>query len=421
MKKTYPFLIFFGILLLIFFIFKFILSSEIIEEIPISVFESDKTVIISGNNKLPIFDNLTLSILRSSNKYWIWRQKYTYEMSISNILDISMYDLPIKVTLTNPIDLDWNISYFKRYYYYKDDPGRLLEVKTTPSEINYTYFKLKDPGEYVFWVTIYDNDGGETVSEDVLWGWPIVLLVQDTKNMDIPIVTLKADKTAIEAWDEVTFDVYAKILSDRNDFDQEKTIKYDFDWDWERDLITKDNHVKYVYEKPNDYWYIPRVSVIYRWYEWNAKWWNIIVKDVLKSEPILEIVNELDNSQNTVDNMIFWWTEYNIAKSELIWILPGKLRVTIYDLFDDFEVAESNFEKWTSKQDERWKILEKILVTIKSKTVENIENRKNDEITKTDFDEIIMPNICKIITYFEITGSINICTELYNRKNNYIY
>jgi hypothetical protein len=46
--------------------------------------------------------------------------------------------------------------------------------------------------------------------------------------------------------------VVSKIVSDREDFVQERTIMYDFDGDGERDLTTKDDHVSYVYTTPSD-------------------------------------------------------------------------------------------------------------------------------------------------------------------------
>ena len=228
-------------------------------------------------NSLPSLDNVSLTFPQYGNEVWIWLQSASQQAFDSDAA------LTVKVTATNAKDKDGFISYFKWYYYYKDDPTRRLETKITPSSINYTYFELKEPGEYSFWVTIYDNDDWKTVSEEALWNWPTVLLTQDSKNIDIPIVTLKANKSTVEVWDEVTFDVTSKIISDRSDFEQERTIRYDFNWDGEWDLITKDDEVTYVYETANPDWYIPRVGVLYRGYEWTTKWGTIVVKDALKA------------------------------------------------------------------------------------------------------------------------------------------
>ncbi|MBQ9553841.1 hypothetical protein IJU97_02520 [bacterium] len=51
----------------------------------------------------------------------------------------------------------------------------------------------------------------------------------DTKQPDIPIVTLKSDKINVEVGDEVTFDIISKIISDRSDFEKERTIQIDFE------------------------------------------------------------------------------------------------------------------------------------------------------------------------------------------------
>ena len=620
-------------------------------------------------NDLPSLDNISLSFPQYGNEASIGLAQTTAQNSYS-----SDSELTVKVTAVNAKDRDWFISYFKRYYYYKDDPNRRLETKVTPSSINYTYFELKEPWEYSFWVTIYDNDDWKTVSEDVLWNWPIVLMTQDSKNIDIPIVTLKINKSTVEVWDEVTFDVSSKIISDRSDFAQERTIRYDFDWDGEWDLITKDDEVTYVYEKPNTDGYTPRVWVLYRWYEWTAKWSTIIVKDALKPRLLytnawnfvlfrdislweiekretclsfvdckedknwfwiqswiyytfrypnykkyfismnledkfanainkkisidiewiktdtnkiinytwdvklltipentekndwsLEIFvwNSLDNSvlfyvlnekitwtcyvdlditddtekdfncneihlekytpqytskiwkiyyekdgtwisknfavsfldysvkldnekqkiydklseliKNTKDENLkvllinlqewlisesetqantialhdylqnqktstkddteikeisgllttlsddtvqaaIWWTEYDIAKQEILWILPTNLRTKVKNLFNNFEVAEADYENWTSQQDERKAILQEILQTIKEKTTQDLANQKEDEITKSDLDEVVVPNICKILNYYEIVSNTNTCGNMNDIK-----
>ena len=253
----------------------FLFGSTIIEikdidsvDTPIVTIDVDKNIIREWDNYLPIFDSLTLSLPWSGNEI---------QALYPNIFNAN--NLTVKVTATNAKDIDGGISYYKWYYYYKDDPDRKLEVKVTPGAENYTYFQLKGPWEYGFWVKIYDNKDGETISEELLWGWPTVLLSPSSTNIDIPIVTLKSNRTSVEVWDEVTFNVVAKVISDRPDFVQERVFKYDFDGDWNIDLITKDDQVTYIYEKPSADGYIPRVSVAYRWNVWTANWWSIVVRD----------------------------------------------------------------------------------------------------------------------------------------------
>lgn len=619
-------------------------------------------------NALPSFDNISLSYPQYGNSIWIWLDP-TSQNTVNDIFNGDT-DLTVKVTTSNAKDSDWFISYYKWYYYYKDDPSRRIETKITPSNIDYTYFQIKEAWEYMFWVTVYDNDEWKTVSEELLWNWPTVLIIQDTKNVDIPIVTLRSNRTTVDVWDEVTFDVVAKTISDRPDFTQERTIRYDFDWDWEWDLITKDDHVTYVYEKPSSTWYIPRVGVLYRWYVWTAKWWSIVVKDALKprllttnawkfvlfrdislwaiekssiclslidckknkdwyifdgqnqgyytfeypeyqkyfvsmdvqdefantvnktlpitlswiktndwkivnytwdiklltipenneksdwsleifvwnslknsvlfyvlnenlswkcyvdvditddvetdflcNSPFLKVyipqysskiwkihyeknwkeiekeftisfldysiklteeqqkiydkisellktvrdenlrilllnlqqwlVSENETEANTIalheylqgENKMnieetekqeiweivsdlststvvasIWWTEYDIAKAEILFILPRNLRTTVSRMFSEFEAAEANYQgSWNSQLDERKEQLQEILNTIKDNATEDLENQKEDEITKSDLDSVVVPNICKIMNYYNIPSNTNIC------------
>jgi hypothetical protein len=63
--------------------------------------------------------------------------------------------------------------------------------------------------------------------------------------------------------EEIEFDVVAKILAERPDFEAGKSIKYDFDGDGEFDIPpTKENSVSYYYTEPGTY--TPIVKVLYR-------------------------------------------------------------------------------------------------------------------------------------------------------------
>lgn len=251
-----------------------------------SIWINDKTrVRFKVYNSLPKLSNLILFFPQYWNEMWVWFN----ENKVRDIFNTEFDPLIVKVEAQESVDPDWFISYFKRYYYYKDDPTRPLETKITPWDIPYTYFSLpKIPWEFMFWVTMYDSDDWMISSENIIWNWPVVFFPPDTKRPDIPLVTLKANKTTVEVWDEIIFDVVSKIISDRPDFIQERTINYDFDWDWERDLITKKDRVKHVYTEPSDIWYTPRVAVTYRWYKWIWQWWNIIVKKWLKPRILYE-------------------------------------------------------------------------------------------------------------------------------------
>lgn len=230
-------------------------------------------------NQLPTLDSLVLYFPQYGNEMWIWFQENT----VKDIFNTEYDPLLVKVQANNAYDWDWFISYYKRYYYYKDDPSRKLETKISPGDIPNTYFSLpKTPWEFMFWVSIYDSDDWEIASEEILWNWPVVFFPADTKRPDIPIVTVKVDKNSVDIWEEVTFDVISKVISDSDTFEQERTIQYDFDWDGTRDQITKSDRVTHIYTKANPYWYQPRVAVLYRWYKWVWDADTIIVKEWLK-------------------------------------------------------------------------------------------------------------------------------------------
>jgi len=230
-------------------------------------------------NALPTLDNIILFFPQYGNEVWIGFQ----ENNVKDIFNSNFDPLMVKVQVQDPEDPDGFISYYKRYYYYKDDPTRILETKITPSDVPYAFFSLpRMPGEFMFGVTLYDNDEWRQRSETIIGNWPIVFFPPDVKRPDIPIVTLKADKTTVEVWDEVTFDVISKVISDRPDFIKERTIQYDFDWDGKRDLTTKKDRVTHIYTIANEDWYTPRASIIYRNYKWIWKGGSIIVKKWLK-------------------------------------------------------------------------------------------------------------------------------------------
>lgn len=230
-------------------------------------------------NALPKLDNIVLFFPQYGNEIGVGFS----ENNAKDIFNDTFDPLIVKVSTTNAIDADWFISYFKWYYYYKDDPSRAIETKITPGNIPYVFFSLpRVPGEFMFGVTMYDNDEGQQSNEDIIGNWPLVFFPPDVSRPDIPLVTLKSDVVSAEVGDEVTFDVVSKIISDRADFIKERTIQYDFDGDGTWDLTTKSDRVTYVYTEPNDFGYRPRAAVLYRWYKWIGVWGSIVVKKGLK-------------------------------------------------------------------------------------------------------------------------------------------
>ena len=234
-------------------------------------------------NSLPVLSNLTISFPQYNNESGIGFQ----ENNIKNIYDNAESDnLIVKVTAQNAHDPDGNIARFFWYYYPKENPNKILETRSTPGDINYTFFTVpRIPGEYMFGVKMYDNDEAQNKSEDIIGNGPTVFFPPTNNNPDIPIVTLKSDKQSIVLGDTVQFDVISKILSENKNFVTDRVIYYDFDGDGERDLTTKNDRVTYTYTKPNEQGYHPRAAVEYKGYKGISEGNDVIVKSGIK--PIL--------------------------------------------------------------------------------------------------------------------------------------
>ena len=218
------------------------------------------------NNALPTLKNITLSYPQYGNESGIGFQ----ENNVQNVLDIgdSTSNLIVKATANSAYDPDGTIAYFKRYYYPKENPNKILETRITPTNIPYTFFTLpRVAGEYMFGVTMYDNDDGVQKSESIIGNGPTIFFPPSNNNPEIPMVTLKSDKLSVNVGEEVTFDVIAKITSENEDFKTDKTIYYDFNGDGERDLITTKDRVTHTYVIPNEKGYLPKAAVVYRGYK----------------------------------------------------------------------------------------------------------------------------------------------------------
>ncbi|MDD2536947.1 MAG: PKD domain-containing protein [Candidatus Absconditabacteria bacterium] len=246
--------------------------------------QSEERIWFKVVNALPTLKNLTISFPQYGNDTGIGFQ----ENNVQNILDITADEssnLIIKVTAVGASDPDGEISYFRRYYYHKDNPNRILETRITPSNISYVFFTIpRIAGEYMFGVTLYDNDEGRQKSEDIIGNGPMIF-IPNTARPDTPIVTLRSDKQVINVGDTVTFDVIAKATTENEDFFSNRTIYYDFDGDGEYDLITKDDRVSYTYNEANESGYLPKVKVEYRSFPGYAEGSTIIVKNGVK--PVL--------------------------------------------------------------------------------------------------------------------------------------
>jgi PKD repeat protein len=233
-----------------------------------------KTVWFKVVNDLPTLDSMNIFFPQFGNEVGVWLWQWTKEKTFD---PLKVNPLIVKVTANNSKDKDGSISQYIWYYYKKDDPTRQLELKSSPSSVPYMHFSIptNDPAlwawDIVFWVKMIDNDGWSQLSEDIIWFWPTFFIPPCKtgwlcdNNMDVPIVTLTANKTetGIWSWEEVTFTTKTKVLSNRPDFDAKKVLRYDFDGDGVWDMTTKDSIVKYIYTKKYES-IKPRVEVTYR-------------------------------------------------------------------------------------------------------------------------------------------------------------
>ncbi len=241
-----------------------------------------KRIYFKVKNALPTLNNIIISFPQYSNEVWVWFMQNKLQDPNFNQFD----PLAVRVVADNPIDKDWQISFFTRYYYKTDDPNRLLDIKITPGNINGAIFNVsREAWEYTFGVKMTDNDWWERTSEEIIGKWPVVFVQpkwSDSNN--IPIVTLKTNSTLAKIWEVIKFTTTSKILSDKSDFKSNRIFKYDFDWDGTFDLTTKDDVVNYAYSKASsDWWFKPKVKIIYKDKVWEAVWDTISVKKWLKS------------------------------------------------------------------------------------------------------------------------------------------
>lgn len=306
-------------------------------------------------NALPKLDNIMLFFPQYGNQVGVGFSENTTKDIFNDVFD----PLIVKVAATNAMDPDWFISYFKWYFYYKDDPTRTLETKITPGSIPYVYFSLpRVPGEFMFGVTMYDNDESSQSNEDIIGNGPLVFFPPDVTRPDIPLVTLKSDLLSVEIGDEVTFDVVSKIISDRPDFIRERTIQYDFDGNWTWDLITKSDRVQHIYTDPSpDAWYRPRASVLYRGYKWFGVWGNIVVKNWLKPMLLSDTFEKLaifrDVSLGSVAKKTICLNIKKCATNSWSIVTTGDVFKTIYPDFDKYFISMEVTDIYANTADKR--------------------------------------------------------------------
>lgn len=251
-------------------------------------------------NALPTLDRLDISFPQqassSSNNttQWIglWWNTAVQKLSITEMLsDEKIDNIIVKLQGQNIKDPDWFLSHLVRYYYRVENPERLLEAKVTPGNIQFVNFSIpkpRQPWEYWFWVKLVDNDKWENTSEQLLWGrGPSLFFPANANNPDIPIVSVKINKSVSKIWEEIEVSAESSILSNRSDFQELRYFKYDFDGDGMYDLTSKNTSATWKYEKSWNY--TPKVAVYYRERLGIGRWEEIQVQEWL--EPVYEIVS----------------------------------------------------------------------------------------------------------------------------------
>ncbi len=296
-------------------------------------------------NAKPRLDNVLMNFPQLWSTYgigfWVGQQSNSEQFAVESD------PLVLKIDAINASDPDGSVSKFKWYYYNTDDPNRLLEIKYTPGNTPYTYFSIpRAPWQFMFGVEAYDNDWEGVKSEVILWPWPIVFFPPDTKNTDIPIVTLKVDRSSGKVWDEITLEAVARIISNRSDFSTNSTYSFDLDGDWTYDIITKDNKVTHVYKTPGTY--KPRVKVTYRersgiwvgedvviekwikaWFLYSVVWNILVVRDASYWNPSSRKFCLDRNLCRDNNSGIIEWRSYFVQP----YSKPGKYAVR-YDIQD---------------------------------------------------------------------------------------
>lgn len=106
-----------------------------------------KRIWFNVTNALPVMENLTISFPQYGDDSGIGFN----QNKIKDIYKIDYDPLVVRLNAQNSKDPDGFISFYTWYYYNKEDPSRLLEVKITPSSIPYAFFSLpRVAGEYAF-------------------------------------------------------------------------------------------------------------------------------------------------------------------------------------------------------------------------------------------------------------------------------
>lgn len=180
----------------------------------------------------------------------------------------------VKVTANNALDEDGVITSYLWYYYTDSDPEP-QDFRITRT--NATAFVLpRINGKYYFAVTMEDSNGEKVNSDQQREERYSITLASD--NINTPLISLKADKTNVNAGDKVKFDAIVKNVL-QNDISNKAEYKWDFNGDGFYDETGDKPTVTHSYDKPGSF--NMKVKVTYKGIS-NTKYQTVNVKNDLR-------------------------------------------------------------------------------------------------------------------------------------------
>lgn len=180
----------------------------------------------------------------------------------------------VKVAANNATDPDGVITSYLWYYYTDSDPEpQDFRITRSPA----TAFVLpRINGKYYFAVTMEDSNGEKVNSDQQREDRYSITLASD--NINTPLITLKADKTNVNAGDKVKFDVIVKNVL-QNDISDKSEYKWDFNGDGFYEETGDKPTVTHVFDKPGNF--NMKVKVTYKGIS-NTKYQIVNVKNDLR-------------------------------------------------------------------------------------------------------------------------------------------
>lgn len=180
----------------------------------------------------------------------------------------------VKVAANNAVDDDGVITSYLWYYYTDSDPEpQDFRITRTAST---TFVLPRINGKYYFAVTMEDSNGEKVNSDQQREDRYSLTLASD--NINTPLISLKADKTNVNAGEKIKFDAIVKNVL-QNDISGKSEYKWDFDGDGFYDESGSNPTVTRSYDKPGTF--NMKVKVTYKGIS-NTKYQTVTVKNDLR-------------------------------------------------------------------------------------------------------------------------------------------